>query len=87
MTSAVAIVNAPSDQVSEIIISGSRHLPAGEIARAHGYVRDYVARLCRQGKVHGRQLGRLWYVDAESFSAFVRRIDNPAAQEATQPMA
>ena len=57
----------------EIYIGGARYLPAREIARTHGYVRDYVARLCREGKVAGRQLGRLWYVDADSFASFVRR--------------
>jgi hypothetical protein len=72
MTSAVA-VNVPSgDHVSEIIIGGSRHLPAREIARSYGYVSDYVSRLCRQSKVRGRRLGKLWYVDTESFAAFVR---------------
>jgi hypothetical protein len=57
----------------EIYIGGARYLPAWEIARTHGYVRDYVARLCREGKVAGHQLGRLWYVDTDSFASFVRR--------------
>jgi hypothetical protein len=38
----------------EIYIGGSRYFPARDIARTHGYVRDYVARLYRQGKVAGR---------------------------------
>jgi hypothetical protein len=70
----------------EIYIGGARYVPAREIARTHGYVRNYVARLCREGKVAGRQLGRLWYVDAESFAAFISRIDNPARSDATQTM-
>ena len=51
-----------------------------------GYVRDYVARLCREGKVAGRQLGRLWYVNLDSFAAFVRRNDNSDAQEPAHSM-
>jgi MmgE/PrpD N-terminal domain len=30
------------------------------------------ARLCPEGKVRGRRLGKLWYVDTESFADFVR---------------
>jgi hypothetical protein len=71
MTSAIA-VNVPGDQVSEIIIGGVPYHSAAEIARKYGYVRDYVARLCRQGKVRGQRLGKLWYVDTESFATFVR---------------
>jgi len=65
----------------EIYIGGARYLPAREIARTHGYVRDYVARLCREGKVAGRRLGTLWYVNPDSFAAFVRRNDNLLALE------
>jgi hypothetical protein len=69
----------------ELCIGGARYLPARDIARTHGYVRDYVARLCRQGKVDGRRLGRLWYVDTDSFAAFVSHNDNHTAPEATHP--
>lgn len=41
---------------------------AGELA---GYTNDYIARLCRQGKVDGQMVGRAWYVDEESFQNFV----------------
>ena len=78
-------VVAPLSVSDEIYIGGVRYLPARTIARSHGYVRDYVARLCRQGKVPGRQLARIWYVDAEAFDAFVHR-SNPVAQEAPHPM-
>jgi hypothetical protein len=65
----------------EILFDGVRFLPARDIARTHGYVRDYVARLCREGKVAGRQLGRPWYVDAESFIAHIRRVDDRSPAE------
>jgi hypothetical protein len=70
-------LNSPSAVISvsttyEINIGGVPYQSAADIARAHGYVGDYVARLCRQGEVRGRRLGKLWYVDTESFAAFVR---------------
>ena len=37
------------------LINCRRYLSARDIARAHGYVRDYVTRLCRKGKVPGRR--------------------------------
>jgi hypothetical protein len=58
--------------IYEINIGGVPYHPAAEIARKYGYDRDYIARLCRQGKVRGRRLGKLWYVDTESFAAFAR---------------
>jgi hypothetical protein len=67
----------------EIYIGGARYLPAREIAHTHGHIRDYVARLCREGKVAGRQLGRVWYVDAESFAAFVHPNENSRMPDAT----
>jgi hypothetical protein len=86
MTSAVAVVNVPGDQVSEIVIGGVPYHSAAAVARKYGYVRDYVARLCREGRVGGRRLGKLWYVDAESFAAFVHRHDDSAARNAPPPM-
>ena len=41
---------------------------AGELA---GYTNDYVARLCRKGKLPGKQMGRVWYVEADSFLTFL----------------
>ena len=70
----------------EINIGGVPHHSAAEIARKYGFDRDYVARLCRQGKARGRRLGKLWYVDTESFAAFVRRKDNLSAQEPAHPI-
>ena len=63
-------MNSPGAVISvsttyEINIGGVPYHSAAEIARKYGYVRDYVARLCRQGKVRGRRLGKLWYVDTE----------------------
>ena len=66
----MAVVNS-APNANQFVLNGARYLSAREIAHTHGYVRDYIARLCRQGKVHGHRLGRLWYVDADSFSSFI----------------
>jgi hypothetical protein len=67
----MAVVNAAPN--TNQFVNGVRYLSAREIARTHGNVRDYVARLCREGKVSGHRLGRNWYVDANSFTAFIAR--------------
>jgi hypothetical protein len=69
--STVINVAADSDGIS---VNGIRYLPARDIARAHGYVADYVVRLCRQGKVRTHRLGRYCYVDADSFIAHIRGV-------------
>jgi hypothetical protein len=84
MTS-MAVVNVASN-ANEFVLNGARYLSAREIARTHGYVRDYVARLCRQGKVSGHRLGRNWYVQVESFADFIGRHENLRAPEPAHPM-
>jgi hypothetical protein len=69
----------------ELHIGGARYLPASNIARTHGCSRDYVARLCRSGKVRGRRLAGIWYVDTEFFSAFVRRNENTSGWSRLTP--
>jgi hypothetical protein len=81
----MAMVNV-APNANEFVLNGARYLSAREIAREHGYVRDYVARLCRQGKVYGHQLGRNWYVQVESFADFIGRHENPSRTETAHPM-
>jgi hypothetical protein len=81
---AVAVSPSPD----EIYIGDARYLLADEIARTHGYALNYVASLCRLGKVRGCQLRGIWYVDTESFATFVRgqahgRTLSPNPQEPT----
>jgi hypothetical protein len=40
---------------------------------ATGVTPDYVARLCRHGRVNARQLGVLWYVDVVSLLEFLSK--------------
>jgi hypothetical protein len=81
----MALVNV-APNANEFVLNGARYLSAREIARKHGYVRDYVARLCHEGKVSGHQLGRNWYLQLESFADFIHRNENSTTREAAHHM-
>jgi excisionase family DNA binding protein len=44
-----------------------------EASSLSGYNADYLARLCRSGKIVGTRLGRAWLVSQESLEAFVKQ--------------
>jgi hypothetical protein len=62
---------APPGPLFHIVIDGTRYVAAGMLATESGYSRDYIARLARQHRIAGRQLGKLWYIAEESFWMFV----------------
>src|SRR3989344_2421633 len=55
----------------EIFFDGVRYISAGDAGSLAGLTRDYVARLCKEGKVLGKRIGKQWYVDSGSFQNFV----------------
>lgn len=57
-----------SDQIH---FDGVRYISAASAAKEFGFVRDYLARLCRQGIVRGRQVGKKWYVDHRALQTFL----------------
>jgi hypothetical protein len=57
----------------DIYFDGVKYISAKEAASLSGFTRDYVARLCRHGKVNARRLGVLWYVDVESLQGFLSK--------------
>jgi hypothetical protein len=57
--------------MDELLISGKRFISAKRIAREHGYTADYIGQLIRGGKITGQKVGRAWYVDESSFSAYL----------------
>jgi Chaperone of endosialidase len=70
----------PLDGASDVIFfEGVRHISAREAARNLGVVRDYVARLCRQGKIRGRQVGRNWYAEVPSLQHWAIEQDHQRA--------
>src|SRR3989344_2531444 len=55
----------------EIFFDGVRYVSAADAAETSDFTRDYVARLCREGSVKGRRIGKNWYVDETSLKTFV----------------
>src|SRR3989344_2653613 len=55
----------------EIFFNGIRYLSSTQAAQNSGLNPDYVAQLCRGNKIHGRRIGRNWYVGDESLSSFL----------------
>ncbi|HEV7449047.1 MAG TPA: hypothetical protein VGP13_00705 [Candidatus Paceibacterota bacterium] len=85
--------------MDELDISGKRYISTRRAAREHGYHSDYMGQLIRSGKVAGQKVGRAWYIEEESLSAYlgkeVKKATEPAvaavvegevAQEDTQPV-
>jgi Chaperone of endosialidase/Domain of unknown function (DUF5011) len=70
----------PLDGANEVIFFDDvRYISAREAARTLGVVRDYVARLCRQGKIRGRQVGKNWYAEVPSLQRWAIEQDHQRA--------
>src|SRR3989344_6060360 len=55
----------------EIFFDGKRYISANEAGISVGFTRDYIARLCRDGKISGRRVGKHWYVEQASLKDFL----------------
>jgi hypothetical protein len=55
----------------DILFSGQRYISASEAAEEFDFTRDYIARLCREGRVRGKKVGKNWYVHEVSFKEFL----------------
>ncbi|MDE2213296.1 MAG: hypothetical protein KGJ34_02070, partial [Patescibacteria group bacterium] len=47
------------------------YISSREASRSFRVTNDYIARLCRQGKVHGVFIGKVWFVEEKSLSDFL----------------
>ncbi len=56
---------------NEIYFDGQKHLSAGDASSSAGLSRDYIARLCRDGRLRGRRIGKNWYVDEGSLQKYL----------------
>ena len=54
-----------------VFADGTPCVSSADAAQRAGLSRDYVARLCHDGKVRGRQIGKNWYVDEKSLGHFL----------------
>ncbi len=52
-------------------IENKEFVSAQYAANLFGFTRDYVSRLCREGRVSGRRVGTGWFVEYESMKRFV----------------
>lgn len=60
----------------EIILDGKKYISsrrAGEITR---YTNDYIGQLCRAGKVEGKLIGRIRFVEESSLLAYKQMLDS-----------
>src|SRR3989338_10920116 len=58
-------------QQDEIIFEGKRYIVVDAAAKESGRTREYLMTQCRLGKLEGRRIGRVWYIDHASLIAFV----------------
>ncbi|MBI5004832.1 MAG: DUF5011 domain-containing protein, partial [Candidatus Lloydbacteria bacterium] len=65
----------------EIILDGKKYISsrrAGEITR---YTNDYIGQLCRAGKVDGKLIGRIRFVDEASLLSYKAMLDSGVKEE------
>lgn len=55
----------------EIFFDGRRYISAQDAAVRSNFTRDYVARLCRDGRLVGRRVGKAWFVAEDSLNTFL----------------
>jgi hypothetical protein len=56
------------------IIDGQEYLSAKEAADLSKYTPDYITRLCREGQVKAKRLGRAWVIERTSLISFQRHV-------------
>ncbi len=50
------------------------YISSVEASKRFGITNDYAAALCRRGKVEGKLVGRLWFVNEESLRAYLDKM-------------
>ncbi len=68
----IAFTNSQNKTVSEhLILENKKYFSAQAAGKSVGYTSDYIGRLCRNGSLVCRRIGRSWYVTEESLNEFV----------------
>jgi hypothetical protein len=67
-------MNSPTSNNIENL-SEVKLLSTKEASEISGYHSDYIARLCRSGKISGKQVGKNWLVSHDSLLEFVKSQD------------
>src|SRR3989338_7986593 len=63
--------NSPTPPSDEVVLNKVPHITAADASRETNLTRDHVARLCREGKIRGKRVGKNWYIERQSLWAFV----------------
>ncbi|MEZ4103662.1 MAG: helix-turn-helix domain-containing protein [Candidatus Paceibacterota bacterium] len=60
---------------AQIKIKNNTYLSLKEAAKRVPYTRDYLAKLARDKKVLSVQVGRQWFIEPDSLSKFIERVN------------
>lgn len=70
--------------VKKVVYNDKEYVKASEVAKKFKYTQDYVGQLCRSGKVDARLVGRSWYVELASVTAYRKQKHATQKKPATQ---
>jgi fibronectin-binding autotransporter adhesin len=57
-------------------------ISSADAALRYGCSKDYIARMCREGKLKGHLLGRNWFIEKDSFKEFLSKKDEQKTEGA-----
>ena len=60
------------------------YISSSEAGDRFGLTNDYVARLCRHGKIRGALIGKVWFVEESSLGTFVSEGERRKKHYSTQ---
>ena len=63
-----------------IYFDGIRYISTISSAKEFDFAPDYLARLCREGKIRAKQVGRRWYVDPQAIRTFLGAQEQQRAE-------
>ena len=61
-------------QMNELMIEGKKFYSSRRTGDILGYTNDYVSKLCRNGKLNARMIGRSWYISEDSIQNYKESI-------------
>jgi hypothetical protein len=62
----------------------NEYMSSPEASRIYGVSNDYIARLCRQGRLNGRLEGRVWMVESKSLQQIFKDKIRPNSERAPE---
>ena len=59
----------------KLSINGKEYVPISHLVASSTYTSDYIRRLAVDEKILGTQVGRIWFIEPESFKTFLLKTD------------